>query len=58
MMTPTNNSRMTPPANKIELELTEENLDHVVGGNSAKAKPAEFVTFKISTFEGGSFSSD
>jgi hypothetical protein len=57
-MTPTNNSRMTPPANKIELELTEEDLDHVVGGNSAKAKPAEFVTFKISTFAGGSFSSD
>jgi bacteriocin-like protein len=53
-MTRANNSRVTIPANNIDLELTEDELDHVVGGSGAKIKPAEFVTFKLSTFSGGS----
>jgi bacteriocin-like protein len=52
-----NNSRVTTPANNIDLELTEDELDHVIGGNSVKIKPAEFVTFRLSTFSGGSGSS-
>ena len=48
-------SRVTTPANNIDLELTEDELDHVVGGNSAKKPSAsEFVTFKMSTFSGSS----
>jgi bacteriocin-like protein len=56
-MTRANNSRVTTPANNIDLELTEDELDHVIGGNSVKIKPAEFVTFRLSTFSGGSGSS-
>jgi bacteriocin-like protein len=54
---PANNSRVTTSPNNIDLELTEDELDHVVGGNNAKAKPPEFVTFKLSTYSGGTGSS-
>jgi bacteriocin-like protein len=57
VMTPANNSRVTTPATNIDLELTEDELDNVVGGKSATTKPAEFVTFRMSTFSGGSGSS-
>jgi hypothetical protein len=55
VMTPANNSPVTTPANNIDLELTEDELHHVVGGNSAKKPSAsEFVTFRISQFSGSS----
>jgi bacteriocin-like protein len=58
VMTPTNNNHATTPANNIDLELTEDELDHVIGGNSAKKPSAsEFVTFKMSTFSGSNGSS-
>jgi bacteriocin-like protein len=54
VMTAANNSRVTTPANNIDLELTEDELDHVVGGSSAKKPSApEFVTFRMSQFSGG-----